>query len=339
MEYFTLGLTAEILSERLSIVLIGLLLHGLCFGGLLLLQQFFAPITFPAWLRAPLPYHWICPLFFRAEDKLNRADRAPTKRAWRGGAVLTATLIASWLMASIATLFFLYSLPSPYCVALLIAALLPLGYAATPLYLPNEAPSHYTVARGSYAEMVLIDDAHVRRLQLERLARALLETVLLTAGFLIAELHGLIALSLLCALYHSVSVPTTRYYAYGILIRMLYEALCFIPALVVAALCCLAGFFVPNTAPVSGINALFQHDHVKGKEEIKIAPYPAFYLRAFAAIVRVSLGGPYRCDDAKVSAPWIGKGTAQLEPQHLRTGAQLCALAIFLLLLCIAALH
>jgi hypothetical protein len=229
MEYFTLGLTAEILSERLSIVLIGLLLHGLCFGGLLLLQQFFAPITFPAWLRAPLPYHWICPLFFRAEDKLNRADRAPTKRAWRGGAVLTATLIASWLMASIATLFFLYSLPSPYCVALLIAALLPLGYAATPLYLPNEAPSNYTVARGSYAEMVLIDDAHVRRLQLERLARALLETALLTAGFLIAELHGLIALSLLCALYHSVSVPTTRYYAYGILIRMLYEALCFIP--------------------------------------------------------------------------------------------------------------
>lgn len=328
-------INSEMLTQRHGVLLMALLVHGLCFGGAALLHRF-APLTLPAWLRMSPLHYVVSPWVFRAEDKLNRADREPTKRAWRGGAVLVIVLITSWVMASFATLLLLHVLPSYYIVVLLIALLLPIGPALLSCYI-KQTPRSLTVPQSSYPEMSLVDDAHLRRLDIERMARALLETALLLAGFLTAELHGLIAMSLLCALYHSVCVPTTRYHAYGMLIRVLYELLCFIPAIIVTFLTITASFFTPHTAPMAGIRALFKRDTLK-KNDAALS-YPAFLFRAIAACLKISLGGPYRCNDTAISAPWVGKGTAQLEAHHTRTALIHLAISLFLMMLATAALY
>lgn len=322
-------LSSDILTQRHHIALIALLLHGLFHGGLIALHRF-SPFTIPARLRTLWLHQVISPWVFRAEDKLNRADRTPTKRAWRGGAVLAAVLVASWVLASGATLIFLHALPSYYLVAILLASLLPIGPQMLQAYLAFCTSQPTQLPQGSYPAMTLLDQPHLRRVRLERLGRSIVETLAILCGFVVAELHGAIAMSMLCLLYHSVIVPTSRYQPYGVLIRVLYEILCFLPAFVAALLTLLAGMVTPHTSPFAALRALFSASQTTQKKEALPPPYPTFFFRIYAAMFSASIGGPYHCDNTTIHAPWIGEGTAHLIARHVLTALWHSGAVLFL---------
>lgn len=332
-----LGITQEILVQRHMMVLIALALHVMAYG-VIAASHALAPFEIPVSLRTSWLHRLIAPWVFRAEQKLNRADRTPTKRAWRGGSVLVMVLIASWVLATAATLFFVYAIPSYYLVAVLLATLFPAGAQMLQTYHAWHSEPHTILAQGSYPEITLLDQPHVRRVRIERLGRSMIETLTIMVGFVIAELHGAFAVAMLCMLYHSVSVPSTRHIAYGALVRMLYELVCFVPAIIMTLLTCLASLVVPLTRPMAALSAIFSKGAETAEKETTALLYPAFFFRSYAAALHISLAGPYRCDGKTVQVPWVGNETAQLTSGHLITALWHSGALIFMLLLVVGAM-
>ena len=328
-------LDSELIVQRHQLALLALGMHGMFYGGALLLHRI-APYDLPRALQHLWLHRIIAPWVFRAEDKLNRADRSPSKRAWRGSAVLVMALVASWVAATTATLLFVYVLPSPFLVAVLLASLLPIGPHMMQLYAVWREEGETQLPTSSYPAITLLDQAHLRRTHMERGARGMVEMVTLLISFVVAELHGAMAISVLCLLYHAVSVPNLRYRPFGILTRILYELICFVPAAIVTIACILAGLVTPHCHPLASLRAIGRTSAPKEKESV--APFPAFYLRAHAACIGVSLGGPYRCDEETIHVPWIGEKTANVTLHHLITTLWHGTVTAFVILLAFAAL-
>ncbi len=313
-------LNTDILSERLAIASFALALHLVLYGVA-------AWLTSQSHIRLPLfeyslwqqPWMPFTAFYTKAEDKLNRSDRATAKRAWRGGVLLFFTFLFGWVCAAGLTHLALLLPQGQEWVILIIAISLPIGPLAVSTA-PALKEAWIKEARPALFAMLGCDqdmpDQHASyRVILMLMARTQMETLGLLFGFVLAEFQGLITLALLCIVYRIAARPTLRYQAFGIIIRLFYELLFFVPAMVTLLCMSLAALFTPSGNPFAILMPSERTSYTKGEDTL---PYPLFLFQAYAKLLRVGLGGPYPVDGTVISQPWIGRDSAQIGAAHFR---------------------
>ncbi|MFN7186445.1 MAG: cobalamin biosynthesis protein [Alphaproteobacteria bacterium] len=241
-------------------------------------------------------------LLARVGEKLNQRNIAT--RVWRG-VILTGLLLVSCLALGMA-------ISTSEVAAMLLAIFTGIQYQLWFAFRALRAATHEDDARlQQYAAAMTtppqtgLDYHGTLRIILAEMAEHF--TVLLVGGAFWFALLGppgwLIYLTLAaCARYFPAQEDNWR--AFGWASSRLFRLMHIPPSFLAAGILISAALLVPCTAPRAALRA-----YLRATE--------AAYLHLTAALLGITLGGPYLRADKAIQAPWIGEGRAQIEPGAL----------------------
>jgi adenosylcobinamide-phosphate synthase len=125
---------------------------------------------------------------------------------------------------------------------------------------------------------------------------------------------------------------TPRHQAFGMVAARLDDVVNLIPARLAGLFIVLAAAFVPKAKPWAAFKVMMRD---AGKHRSPNAGWPE---GAMAGALGVALAGPRRYSHAVVDDPWIGDGSARMEPRELRRGLRVFIVANLINALWIACL-
>jgi adenosylcobinamide-phosphate synthase len=241
-------------------------------------------------------------LLARTGEKLNQ--RSVAVRVWRGVILVGFLLFLSLLAAMLGA--------APAAAALILAIFTGISY---PLWWAVKAMR--AAKREEDALLQRCAEAMTSPTQRGRdyhgalglIITALTEHFALTlvgAGFWFVLLGpaGWFCYLALSACIRAFPVAEDAWRAFGWAAHGLFRLMDAIPALLSATLLLLASFFVPKTAPRAGLLAFLRARDAR-------------HLHLIAGLLNITLGGPGLRHDAAIAHPWIGAGSARIEPDAL----------------------
>lgn len=319
-------IAAELFADRLTVLIVALLLNALLAGP----RRFLLRI---GWFR---PGQALAALLRTLERKLNRERRTSEERRARGW-ILALLMLAAGMLAAVALMIFCAQFPrwGVGLEALILASVFSLRQTSDfSLYLAEELPgAELPKARGMLAgtpwrNAALLDAHGVARAGVESAAVHFAEkTVSPAAWYLLLGLPGAFA-ARMAALLAETLAHTPDGFGRGA--DRLAFSLHFLPSALASLLLALAAFFVPFAKPMPALAAWIAN-------AFTAAPR-CTVLSVTGAALGLSLGGPLSVYVAGVYAQksrWLGGQAARAAPRDVRYVATLTWIAgLLLLLLC-----
>ncbi|HJS31366.1 MAG TPA: adenosylcobinamide-phosphate synthase CbiB [Alphaproteobacteria bacterium] len=260
--------------------------------------------------RVPHPVAALGRLIEWLEARLNRPQRPPATRRWRG--VLTIALAAGLAVAvGLAIAGLARALPfgwaiEVFCVAVLIAQRSLYTHVAAVL----RELERGGVAGGREAIRHIVgrdpeslDEHGVARAAIESLAENFADGVVAPAfWYLVAGLPGIFAAKAVNTLDSMIGHMTPRHREFGWAAARLDTALNFVPARIAGVLIALAAVVTPLAQPSGAFETMRRDARLHRSVN---AGWPE---SAMAGALGLALAGPRRYADRFVDDPWIGDG-------------------------------
>lgn len=300
-----------LLSDRAFFALISLLLSCLC-GHFLARHSRFSALCNA--LHQGL-HHYL--------QKLNKESRAAITRAMRGALLFCLFLIGFFILGrTLNTIFTLYD--GPYILAvevLLMVIMLRADLALRPLWQAQKHPDHLPTLLHRLSCLWLdANDRHGQyRLLITQSIFHLAHRIIGTLSvYLLYGWKG-VALYRCCCIFYQHSLPFhPKWQAFSLVYAAISRRILQLFSPITHILAIISTLVLPNGRFFKGLRHVFADSTL-----------------CFAAILSISLGGPYSQYGIQTPHPFLGKGSAQLTKTHAKHAARLIAgcLALYGLLL------
>ena len=139
--------------------------------------------------------------------------------------------------------------------------------------------------------------------------------------YVLFGLPGILAYKAINTMDSMIGYKTPRHQAFGMVAARLDDVVNLIPARLAGLFVVFAAVFVPKTSPW-GATKIMLRDASKHR-----SPNAGWPEGAMAGALNVALAGPRRYIHAVVDDPWVGDGTAKMEPHHLRRALRVFVIA------------
>ncbi|MDV7339844.1 adenosylcobinamide-phosphate synthase CbiB [Terasakiella sp. A23] len=266
------------------------------------------------------PVVWIGDLISFLDQKLNRETRSETNRAIRGF-VVVVFMVSLCIVIGMAVSWFGQHYPLGWTLELFLTVSL---IAQRSLFtyvrrvavaLKNEGISG---GREAVSHIVgrdpdQLDDHGVARAAIESLAENFGDGVVAPVfWYVLFGFPGLLVYKAVNTMDSMIGHKSDKYKSFGFTAARLDDILNLIPARLAGFWIYFGSFFMVSTTPSKAFKTMFR-DAKKHR-----SPNAGWPEGAMAGALDIALAGPRKYREGQANDPWIGTGTAQVTPKHIK---------------------
>ncbi len=263
------------------------------------------------------------------ERKLNRPQRSPGARRFRGAFTVAVLVAAAALLGLAIHVTCRQSLAGLAVEAVIVSVLLAWRSLHDHVLAVAVALAHHGLAAGRQAvshivgrDPASLDRAGVARAAIESLAENFSDGVVAPAlWYLALGLPGLFGYKMVNTLDSMIGHKSERYRDFGWAAARLDDLANLVPARLSGCLLALAAAFQPGASAAHGLAVMWRD---AGKHHSPNAGWPE---AAMAGALGLALAGPRHYAAGRVDDPWLGDGTAQAGPADILRALALYRLA------------
>lgn len=314
-----------ILTDRLILLIAGLLLSVMLFGPLKLYQA----------LGLDVPARIMRRTVKTVIRKLNRERRSAGTRVYRGIILLLFFTVFAALAGYVIQRAILSNAWFQLLEMLVIAYLIPLRHVRDEAAEVARAIKRKDPDRAAKILVKLarrqpqhMDEHAMYRVAMEYLAENWCDQIVSPIlWYLLFGLPGLCVVRMINLLDGMVGYRSKEFIAFGWAAAKMDDIIQLIPARIAGILFCLAAIFIPKARPLAAANTIIRQSGDTA------SPNSGWPIAAMAGALNISLCGPRRLADTIIDDAWIGSGTARVTRIDMRRALALYAVAVILLLL------